>query len=508
MPKSKLKPAGQGARAEAVAATPQAATDAFAGLARSSSGAWLAGFCILGVLAAALLWLPLGRISAHYEINYNEGWNAYAQQAASHGVRIFSQPPGLTYFNYPPVSFHLVGLVGRLAGDMTAAGRWISLLAFFGLAMLTGLTVVRLTGSRRCAGFSALALVIFIAALKPDRIGMNDPHLLAMVFSVFGFYAYVRAPESTLWLRISAVAFAVALFTKQSMVVFPAAVGIQLLLTSKKRFLTWFGAAAAAGVLLLVLTFALDGPHFLEHLALGRIYSYSVFLSNVIWYLLFLQTGIIVAVVWSFRNRVSSRTSVLVWALALANVVGLWFSAGDGADLNHLFDAMVVLAMIAGIVLPYAVRLSERVRFRSTLLAILLVLPLFLGVLTMLPTHLQEDMATRASLPQLEQDFAGAVQFVSARPGPALCESLLVCYEEYDPFAVDELIKTGKLPEANILRMLDQHHFSVIQIVLPAGEPVSQAPRLRFSGAFMTRLLNDYQLAMRTSSYAIFVPKP
>jgi hypothetical protein len=513
MPKTKPRAADRGARVEPPGAASEGAPDAFAGVARSASAPWIVGFCFLGILALALLWFPLSRISARYEINYNEGWNSYAQRAASHGVRIYGQSPGLTYFNYPPISFHLVGLVGRVFNDMTAAGRWVSLLAFFGLALLTGLTVERLTGSRRAAAYSALSLIIFVAALKPDRIGMNDPHLLAMVFSAFGFYAYVRAPESALWLRISAAAFALGLFTKQSMVVFPAAVAVQLLLTSKKRFLTWFGAAFAVCVALLALTFAVDGSHFLEHLSLGRIYSYAVFLSNVAWYLLFFQTGLMVCLVWCFRNRLSSRTSVLVWAFALANVVGLWFSAGEGADMNHLFDAGVALAMIAGVALPYAVRLSELVRFRSTVLGMLLTLPLFLGVLTMLPSHLQEDAAMRASMPQLEQDFGNLVQFVRSRPGPALCESLLLCYEagkqeQYDPFAVDQLIKTGKMPEAGVLRLLDEHRFSTIQLNVPAGEPVNAAPRLRFSSAFMTRLLNNYQLATRTNSFAVLTPKP
>ncbi len=118
----------------------------------------------------------------------------------------------------------------------------------------------------------------------------------------------------------------------------------------------------------------------------------------------------------------------------------------------------------------------------------------------------------RASMPQLEQDFANAVQFVGSRPGPALCESLLLCYdagkqEQYDPFAVDQLIKTGKMPEANLVRLLDERRYSTIQLNIPANEPLSAAPRLRFSSAFMRTLLNDYQVAMRTNSFAIFTPK-
>jgi hypothetical protein len=70
---------------------------------------------------------------------------------------------------------------------------------------------------------------------------------------------------------------------------------------------------------------------------------------------------------------------------------------------------------------------------------------------------------------------------------------------------VDQLVKTGRVPEAAILRLLDERHFSTIQLV--TSEPIAPAERTRFSQAFMTRLLGGYQMAMQTNSYAIFTPK-
>ena len=487
---------------------PAAETHAGGVLAHTSPAPWWIAFAFLAALALALIWLPLARISAHYEIGYNEGWNAYLQQAVAGGGRIYGQAPALVYANYPPVSFHLVGLLGRLTNDVNGAGRWVSLVSFFALAFLIGSSVRRLTGSLPSAGFAALTAVIFIGALKSDRIGMNDPHLLGMAFIAFGFYSYLRASESARWLYISAVAFAIGLFTKQSLMAFPAAVGIHLLLTSKKRFTAWLAAAGAASVVLLVLALALDGPHFLEHLMLPRVYSYAFFLSNTVWYLLMFQAAIVISLAWCFRNP---GTSLLVWAFALSHALAFWFAAGSGADLNHLFDPIVSLAMIGGLALPYAVWASQRVRFGSALLTVLLVVPFSLGVLTMLAPRIQEDAATYRAIPQLERDFAGAVEFVKSQPGPALCESLLLCFEagkpeEYDAFTADQLVKTGKVPEAAVLRMLDERHFSTVQLVMDPGEPLVPAERPRFSQPFMTRLLADYRPAMRTSSYTIFTP--
>ncbi|HYW48927.1 MAG TPA: hypothetical protein VE959_39050 [Bryobacteraceae bacterium] len=496
-----------GAAASSLDASPAASEV----LARTAAAPWWIAFSFLAVLGLVMVWLPISRISAHYEINYNEGWNAYQQQVVADGGRVYGQAPVYEYANYPPVSFHVVGWLARLTHDVNGTGRWVSLLAFLALVALTGLAVERLTGSLRCAVFSALWVVVLIGALKSERIGMNDPHLLGMAFVAFGVYAYVRAPESPLWLRISAVAFVAGIFTKQSLLAFPLAVSIQLLLASRKHLVTWIVAGAAAAAVLLGLTFALDGPHLLEHLALPRVYSYAFFLSNIVWYLLMFQAAIVACLVWCFRYKPGSAAGLLVWGFAAANALAFWFSAGAGTDLNHFFDSAVVMSMIGGVALPYAVWASEKVRFRSALLTILLTVPFSIGVLTMLAPRVQEDLGTSRSIPRLEQEFAAAVQFVKSQPGPALCEHLLVCFEagkpeDYDPFQMDQLVKTGKLAETSILKMLDDRHFSTIQLLMDENHPLAPVERPGFSQAFMTKLLSDYKLAMRTSTYAILVP--
>jgi hypothetical protein len=478
----------------------------------SSAAPWWLAFSLLAFLAVWEVWLPVSRINAHFEMNYNEGWNAYLQQTVADGGRIYGSAAVYTWANYPPLSFQLVGWLGKLTHDVTRTGRWVELLSFFALIVLTGLTIERLTGSRRSALFSALTAAIFIGTLKSDRIAMNDPHLLGMALVAFGFYAYAREPESRLWLRISAVAFVIGLFTKQTLVAFPCAVAIQLFLTSRKHLRTWLASGAVATAVLLAWTFAMDGSHFLEHLAFPRVFSYDFFLSNTGKYLVFFQAAVAAALVWCFGETRADRTVVLVWAFALAHGLGMFFASGAGADLNHMFDPALSVAMIGGASLPYAVWLSERVRFRRTLLAVLLCVPFFLGSLTWLGPRLQEDQAMSRSVPLLEQDFANAVEYVKSRPGPALCESLLLCFEagkpdEFDAFAVDQLVKTGRVRETEILRLLNERHFAVIQ--LGNTEPIApDAERMRFSQAFMATLLKDYQPAMRTSAYTFFTPKP
>jgi hypothetical protein len=477
----------------------------------SSPLPWWIAFSFLTLLAISVLWMPLARIGAHYEIAYNEGWNAYLQQTVADGGKIWAQPPVYTYANYPFVSFEIVGLLGKITHDVNMTGRWVSLLAYFTLALLTAMTVRRLSGSWRSAAYSALAVIIYVAAIKADRIGMNDPHLLGMAIVAFGFYAYVRDPESRMWLRISAVAFVLGLFTKQSLVAFPGAVAIQLWMTDRKKLVDWLVTGAATAAVLVALSFILGGPHFLEHLSMPRVYAYAEFMSNTLWYVLILQAAIVVALFWCFRRDDSRGAKLLVWGYVLAHAFAFFFAGGAGADLNHFFDPAVSIAIIGGVGLALAIRASAQVRAPRLFLTAALIVPFYLGTLTMLTSHLQEDAAARAAFPALEQDFAQSVQFVKSRPGPALCESLLLCYEAgkpevYDAYVTDQLVKTGKVNEGAILNMLTGRQFSSIQLIAERADPIAPVARLRFSANFMAALLRNYRLAMRTNSYAIFVP--
>jgi hypothetical protein len=94
---------------------------------------------------------------------------------------------------------------------------------------------------------------------------------------------------------------------------------------------------------------------------------------------------------------------------------------------------------------------------------------------------------------------------------PALCEDFMLCYQAgkplaYDPFAVDQLEKTGRLSEQSVLQLIDSRHFRIIELQFASNEPLQPAARERFSQAFMQRLFATYRLAYRTSRFAIFTP--
>ncbi len=474
---------------------------------------WRIAFTLAGALALAVLWFPLARIPAQYSINYNEGFNTQMAQRAVSGERLYGAPPELVYTTYPPLSFYLVGAVGAITGNINATGRWISLLSFFGVAALAGLIVCKLTGQLRYAVYAGACFLIWIAAYKADRVGMNDPHFLGMLLSAGGFYCFVREPESARWLRWSAVLFVIALFIKQSFLALPCAVAVQLLLINRKRLVTWLVAGAAAGFSLLLVTFLIGGPYFFTDLLLPRVHSYDLLMANIAFYLMFFQIPLVAALVWALREPGIRPASVALWALAAGIVFGFVFSTAGGSDWNHLFDSIFALALIAGLILPGVERAVETLPWRDAALTALLVAPLFYTSWILLLQRVGDDAAALRAIPQMEREFAAGADFLRSRPGPALCENLLLCHAAgkpmaYDSFAVDQLVQTGAMAEQRLARLIDARDYPLIELDISAGEPLAPEARQRVPAAFMRELLARYQPVMRTSSFVIFAPRP
>lgn len=87
---------------------------------------WFAPLIILALVALAA-GLPLVLCcTLDGQIDYNEGWNAYRQEVAMHWYPLYAGSTDLAITNYPPLSFHLIGLLAGLCGDVVLAGRLVS----------------------------------------------------------------------------------------------------------------------------------------------------------------------------------------------------------------------------------------------------------------------------------------------------------------------------------------------------------------------------------------------
>lgn len=503
-------------------------------------GVWLSKMviCLMTATMAALFWFPLNRTFANVEVSYNEGWNAYRAAMVAHGIPLYGAPPqGFgTATAYPPISFHLVGLLGS-ANTFTVIGRCISLISLLAAGVFVALSVKRGGGSPYASIFSFLLYEIGIVLLKEDRVGMYDPQLLGEALSAAGLYFYVRNPDSNRLLCVSALFFCLAGFTKQNLIAFPAAVAIDLLLRSRKSFFTWAGAMLTSAALLTAATLLVDGRYFALHLigggGGGRAYSFMTAWSQFHHYVEKFQAVLVIGTAWSiraFRSRL-----VFVSALVLSHGLAFLLGGGFGVDLNIFFNAFAAAVIAFGLALSEVISVVAEQRTGTLNSAAAMMFGLFfISIMIFAPGQLRRDLHKMRVLPFQEKEFNAAVGFLKARPGPGLCESHLLCYEagkpfEFEPFSVRDQIKTGRIHEEDVLQLLRTHYFQTVEVALRSDEenlnwaelraslgsdqkdpdsdsPIAFPKERRFSPNFMNELLEDYQLSMRTSQMVIFTP--
>ena len=476
---------------------------------------WPAILALAGLVAAVLMLSPMAAMFGHGSTCYNEGWNAFYIRDTIQGKPLYGAPPGLTGNNYPPLSFHLLGLLSRVlsptGADLNLIGRWVALVSLAGVAVLCGAIVRRLTASTPLAAYTAFVVVVWMAVFKSDRIAMNDPQLLGTVFSLLGLYVYIRFPDRPVWLVISAAVFTASVFTKHNLLAFPAAVGLHLLWERKWRNLAIWGAAGVAGtVAMLLWTRAVDGPFFLANLLLPR--TRTAWLIHLTDYAVFFPTAIVLAFVWALHQRKNSPRFVLALAFFTTNFIAAAFAGGYGVDRNIFFDPMFTLAMIGSLVFfEFAPGLSAALAggmWTALPLAALLLAP-SLGILLELPFRLRLESLEFHSVARRSADLDFTVNLLRQRSGPALCEDMLVCFEAgkpllYDPFSVNNRIKLGRLNQDSVVKLIEDRNFETVQLT---GSDLSPEERDHFSAKFMESLIRCYRVEARLSSLLVLVPK-
>jgi hypothetical protein len=397
----------------------------------------------LALVSLALLARNVLAIPAHVPLDPNEGWNAAHALAAMAGHGLYPPPQALMVNNYPPLSFYLIGALGR-HGDVIITGRWISLAAC--LAVLAAIEAVL---RRMECGPRAMTIgAVFFAALvliTSDYVGMDDPQLLGHALQFGALLLLLRE-------RVMAAAalFAVSLFIKHNLLAMPLAAGLWLLLQDRRaglHFLLWGLAFALAGLVLFQLVYDASLITALTSPRLSSLANVGTAVTHLWWAVLpaMAMTGL-----WHDRH---SLFCSLYAGLAL--LLGLVFATGDGVDANAFFDLGIALSLALGLA-------ADRGRWPILAAASALPLLIFLAV-----TFRDNNFFfTRAFARQSAQDIA----FLKSRPGPALCDQLSLCLwagkgAEVDVFNIGEAIKVQARDPAPLVQMITTHHFATLQLI-------------------------------------------
>jgi hypothetical protein len=474
---------------------------------------WSAAITIMSFCAIATAWFPLLHIKALPSNNYNEGWNAYRQWMTVVGQPLYGSRPTLWTTNYPFLSFHIIGLLGGVKGSMVLMGRIVCFVALIATSVLGGVIVRLVTGSRPGALYAGLCLFASFASFYDAARASNEPELLSVAFTIFGLFAYLKAPRDIVWVMLAAIAFALSLFTKHDLIAFPISVGIHLLITRNWRSLAvCLAAGIGAACLLLALSFHLDGPYFFAELLQPRAYSFDNLGYETLHYLIHFLAPLLVGVVLLLRDRSTPHRSFFFILLVVTHLAAVYFSGGDGVAANVFYppliaDVLICVVTICRLERRIAKEPQARRSFRTALVITTL------AVVIMVPFRLHYDIVAQLRMPVATLAAKQAIAALESTTGPAICEDLLLCYEsgkpmDYDPYYVHDQMLIGRLQESSALAMLTAHHYAAIQIdgVVDAGS-LSRRKDERFSRSFLRTLLAQYRPVLVTPIYSVFVPR-
>ena len=424
-------------------------------------------------LLATLLLGPAFIIFRHIPLLYNEGWNAYfAVRAVTAGAGPLYPPAGdLVFNNYPPLSFYLVGWVGRwVTGDMIVAGRIVALVSLLACAGLLGLCVYRLGGGWRTSAATALLLALFAADFFPRYVAMDDPQWLGHAVMLGGLAVLLRGHRSGTMKARDIVPAALLMlaggFIKHNLIALPLAVTLWLAVTDRRAALIWLasgllglGAAAA------VVEARYGAVAFADVLHHPRAYSAHRMGEACGRLLPMLPMVLLAGPMLHRRAQGPARPDSavpLVWLfVGIAAVTGLAQRLGNGVSYNAHFETLIAACLLFGLALS-----RSGARWSTTAIALLTALaaaPLAFDV----PQRLADTRADLCCATARAAAWQPVIARIAAVKGEAACETLALCYWAGKTFTLDMFNLTQSVrvngPSARLQALLDQHRIGIVE---------------------------------------------
>ena len=453
---------------------------------------------------------PVTRTFFHVEWNYNEGWNAYNAQAAAHHLPLYSPKYSWTTVNYPIVSFYVVAYLAHFLGDPVITGRLISLISLLLSSVFVALIVKKLTGNWGAAIFGASFCLALFCTVASGYVGMNDPQMFAHPFFLIGLLLYLGGPSSNGMIFAITALFVLGGNIKQNLVPAPLAVLIDFLAVSRTKAMRFILFAIVLLSASIVINMLLGGPFFISSLLSPRHYSF-------VWALRFLpayeplQVPLIISLAWSIWHMRTEKFRVIALYFFSSLLIGIVFGGVGGVSTNTYFDNFLAMSIIMGLFLDSVWHLPIPHFQKGNLWRWAPPLLLSVGLPFMLRGSPYFNLPKYLSqLPAKERQFEAEVSFLTAQPGPAICESLLRCYYSgkpylFDPFNSTNLVSYKKLNGQEIVRQIAEKRFGAIQTYAPVTE--LDRPYERLPNDFLDAIDRYYQVSRRDSDCVIYVPR-
>jgi hypothetical protein len=444
---------------------------------------------LFSVAVVAIYLPPLWSILDRLPLNYDEGWNAYHAQAAMTGGVLYPPPDSLITNNYPPLSFYLVGAVGRFTGDYIIAGRFTALASLLVVAVNVFAASRAAGAAKTQAWFSSLLLLAYAGARFRGYVAMDDPQWLAHALMTGGLVVFLKRSVLTPSLQpLGPALMAAGIFTKHTLVALPLTILIWCSIYDRAQLRYWLIGGGLMVAVVSTLLYASFGADFVADVLSPRPFSLSrlIFMARQCLGRLFPLTA---GAAWLLllEKRTPVVHLVLLWAV-LGLVSGVVSLGGSGVSYNALFDPTIALCLATSLLLS---RLRNRRDAPSVILLVMLLVAL--PALIRLPRRIGEftSFGQRAERrAQGERDIA----FLAGLSGPVACEMPALCYWAGKPFEIDffntkRKIVEGIISPAPLIAKIDSRAYSAV--VLTTKAPLEE----RLPRTVMARLHARYRPA-------------
>lgn len=427
---------------------------------------------MLYVIATWSFAWPAYRAFLNIEIENNEGWNAYFADAAMGRMPLYPSADQLITNNYPPLSFYIVGLLGRFVGDPVLAGRLLSLLSMVAIATAIALSVRRLGGSGVAARISAAFFVATMSRFFIASVGMNEPQLLGEAIMAFAFLGFLRARSDDRGYVGPVLVMALAGFVKHNIIAMPLTAFLWLSLHRRREALKCFCVAAIAIVTGTAICYVLFGRNFFLNMLCPRHYSLKRSL-RVFGELEWVSVGLLACLYNAWARWRDDNVQLCSWLIAIA--LGSYFlqRGGAGVDINAQFDLVIAVAMGLGLaftqvsIWPMARRLRSE---QAQAILLLAVCARLLASKQLQPVRLIFDSSFRNEIVMRERAMIDSVERVRRIPGDVTCgRDMLVDYRAGKPFVVDafnaeQRILAGALPKDAISARVAAGRLTIVEV--------------------------------------------
>jgi hypothetical protein len=454
---------------------------------------------------------PVVRAFYHFEVNYKEGWMVYNAVAVTRHLPLYATKYGWTTVDYPALSFYIMAYLSHFSHDYLLTGRLVSLGSFGICCALVGIIVRKLTGHFAPAIFGAAFCAALFFTAAPQYMGLDDPQMLAEVFFLSGLLLYISKPPTLQRIALIVFLFVLGGNIKHNLLDLPLAVFIDQWLSSRQKALQFLFFSAVFVACSIVVSIKAAGPFFVQNILSVRPYSLLGALGDFAYYYYLIVVPFVAALIWAFKERKNTPSRVISIFFFASLFTGMFFSGGTGISINVYFGNFFAISIIMGMFLCAAWRVPATFVKYKFLGRHSPPLILFASLLLTFVLSGYSNIWTQvAELADKQRRFDAEVSFVKDQPGPAICESLLRCYDAgkpyvYDPYSATRLVDLKKLSSAQLVGEIETSQYGAIQ--LHRTLPSLERPNERFPNDVLDAIGHYYNLASQDQDCAIYVPK-